>query len=55
MDGLSSALTIGAVVLVAAAAIIFAIAPRRSAAETDDADVGDTGDIDLDELALADA
>lgn len=39
MDGLASALTIGAVVLVAAAAMIFLIAPRRAAGTTADADV----------------
>lgn len=50
MDGLSSALTIGALVLVAAAVAIFAIAPRRSAGETADAEVVDmdaTGDLVL--------
>jgi EmrB/QacA subfamily drug resistance transporter len=56
IDGLSSALTIGALVLVVAAAMVFAIAPRRSAGATDDAEAAATAATDLaDELALADA
>jgi hypothetical protein len=48
MDGLGSALTIGAVVLVAAAALIFAIAPRRAAVATAAADADERdGAVDL--------
>lgn len=54
MDGLSSALTVGAVVLVAAAAMIFFIAPRRQAPATAEA-IADEADAAADGLALADA
>jgi MFS family permease len=50
MDGFGTALTIGAIVLVAAAAVIAGIAPRRSTV-SDEVDVDDAAP----ELALADA